>query len=130
MQRLLCFAASLVVTAPAFAGNISLADPKGDDNGPGTYTYPTDPAYKKGSFDLTEVEIKDAGANLELETFRGSIASDFPLTLQPGQSTGGRRDRRLDFTIGNGGARISAESFSGDITIRRLPARGNEEQDE
>jgi carbohydrate-binding DOMON domain-containing protein len=66
MQRLLCFAASLVVTAPALAGSVTLTDPKGDDNGPGSYTYPTDPVYKKGSFDLTEVEIKDAGANLEI----------------------------------------------------------------
>lgn len=51
---------------PALAGNVTLSDPKGDDSGPGTYTYPTDPAYKKGSFDLTEVEVKDKGAELEI----------------------------------------------------------------
>jgi DUF4097 and DUF4098 domain-containing protein YvlB len=68
----------------------------------------------------------NAGAVLELETFSGRISTDFPLTLQPG-ATGGRRDRRMDFTIGSGGARISAETFSGNITIRRLPASGNED---
>ena len=68
----------------------------------------------------------NAGAVLELETFSGRISSDFPLTMQPG-ATGGRRDRRMDFTIGSGGARISAETFSGNITIRRLPASGNED---
>jgi DUF4097 and DUF4098 domain-containing protein YvlB len=68
----------------------------------------------------------NAGATLELETFSGRITSDFPLTMQPG-ATGGRRDRRMDFTIGSGGARISAETFSGNITIRRLPASGNED---
>lgn len=68
----------------------------------------------------------NAGAVLELETFSGQISSDFPLTMQPG-ATGGRRDRRMDFTIGSGGARISAETFSGNITIRRLPASGNED---
>ena len=71
MQRLMRFAALSVVTvtaaAPAIAGNLKLTDPTGDDNGPGTYTYPTAPEYKKGSFDLTSVEIKDAGANLEIE---------------------------------------------------------------
>ena len=38
---------------------MSFSDPKGDDVGPGTYTYPTKADYKKGSFDLTDVEIKD-----------------------------------------------------------------------
>ncbi|MCC7073446.1 MAG: hypothetical protein IT383_19195 [Deltaproteobacteria bacterium] len=51
---------------PALAGNLTLNDPKGDDNGPGSYTYPTDAAYKKGSFDLTEVEVKDKGTELEI----------------------------------------------------------------
>jgi carbohydrate-binding DOMON domain-containing protein len=53
-------------SVPALAGNVSFSDPKGDDNGPGTYTYPTDPVYKKGSFDLTEVTIKDSGDSLEI----------------------------------------------------------------
>lgn len=67
----------------------------------------------------------NAGARLELETFSGRIASDFPLTLEPGQSAG--RRRRMQFTIGAGGSVISAETFSGNITIRRLAARGNQE---
>lgn len=50
--------------------NIVFKDPTGDDNGPGKYTYPTDPAYKPGSFDLTELSIEDKGATLE---FRAKI---------------------------------------------------------
>lgn len=70
---------------------------------------------------------ENAGATLELETFSGRISSDFPVTLQPGE-TAGRRNRRMQFTIGRaGGARISAETFSGNITIRRAAARGTEE---
>ena len=65
-------------------------------------------------------------ASLELETWSGNIASDFPLTLQPGQDVG-RRNRRMQFNIGTGGGRVSAETFSGNITIRRAPARGTEE---
>ncbi len=60
----------------------------------------------------------NVGALLELETFSGRINSDFPLTLQPGE-TGGRRGRRMEFTLGTGGARITAGAFSGNINIRR-----------
>jgi carbohydrate-binding DOMON domain-containing protein len=58
----------------AFAGKVKFKDPKGDDNGPGAYTYPTGAVYKKGSFDLTEVEIKEKGSNIEIEL---SIATSF-----------------------------------------------------
>ncbi len=69
----------------------------------------------------------NAGAALELETWSGTITSDFPLTLQPGDNLG-RRNRRMTFNIGQGGARLSAQTFSGDIAIRRAPpARTNEE---
>ncbi len=57
---------ALFAALPAFAGTISLKDPKGDDDGPGTYKYPTGAVYKKGSFDLTEVKIKDKGSEYEI----------------------------------------------------------------
>lgn len=34
-----------------------IADPTGDDNGPGSYTYPTDGAFNPGSMDLTGLEV-------------------------------------------------------------------------
>ena len=34
-----------------------LTDPAGDDNGPGTYTYPTNPAFARGGFDLTALDV-------------------------------------------------------------------------
>ena len=67
LRTTIAFALATSLSAlPALAANLTLGDPKGDDNGPGTYTYPTDAAYKKGSFDLTEVEVKDKGAELEI----------------------------------------------------------------
>ena len=36
---------------------IEYLDPAGDDDGPGSYLYPTDRAYSRGSFDLREVTI-------------------------------------------------------------------------
>lgn len=68
----------------------------------------------------------NVGANLELETFSGRINSEFPLTMQPGE-TGGRRGRRMEFTLGDGGARVTAGAFSGSITIRRGSATDNRE---
>lgn len=34
----------------------------GDDNGPGVYTYPSDPVFRKGSFDLKKFTIRSEGS--------------------------------------------------------------------
>lgn len=57
----------MLAANPAPAGEVVLADPPGDDDGPGTYVYPTDPVYKPGSFDLTRVEIRDQGDKLQIK---------------------------------------------------------------
>ncbi len=59
---------------------------------------------------------KSISARFSIETYSGGIDSDFPMTLQPGERTN-RRPRRFEFTVGNGEARIVAESFSGDVKI-------------
>jgi hypothetical protein len=51
----------------AIAADYTFNDPKGDDKGPGTYTYPTDAVYTAGSFDITKVSLKDKGKNIELK---------------------------------------------------------------
>jgi hypothetical protein len=65
-KNILLAAALSITSTGAIAGNVSFTDPKGDDNGPGTYTYPTDPVYKKGSFDLTDVAFKESGDSIEI----------------------------------------------------------------
>jgi DUF4097 and DUF4098 domain-containing protein YvlB len=55
----------------------------------------------------------DVGAQLTVATFSGGIESDFPITLKTGSDHG----NRLNFTVGQGTARIVAETFSGDITL-------------
>lgn len=52
-------------------GSVVLLDPKGDDNGPGTYVYPTDQAYNAGAFDLTKFEVVPRGNTVE---FRVTVA--------------------------------------------------------
>lgn len=59
-------------------------------------------------------------AQLTVATYSGTIESDFPITLTPGEHGIGS-SKRFTFGINKGGdARISAESFSGDITIRSV----------
>ncbi len=55
----------------------------------------------------------DVGAQLNVATFNGGIESDFPITLKAGD----HGNKRLSFSLGQGTARITAETFSGDITL-------------
>ena len=57
------------------------------------------------------------GAQLTVATYTGSIDSEFPITLRPGEHGIGA-SKRITFDIGKGDARINAESFSGDVIIR------------
>jgi DUF4097 and DUF4098 domain-containing protein YvlB len=62
----------------------------------------------------------DIGAELSVSTFSGGIESDFPITLRAGEhGIGASQAKRLSFSVGHGTARISAETFSGDITLKR-----------
>ena len=65
----------------------------------------------------------NAGATVRVETFSGSVESDFPMTMQPGDHGMGGRPKRLEFTFNGGGARLTAETFSGDITIEKSSSR-------
>jgi glucoamylase len=40
---------------------LDVSDPSGDDNGPGTYQYPTDPQFHPGAFDLTRFQVLSDG---------------------------------------------------------------------
>ncbi len=52
----------LISSAPT-SFSISIADPEGDDYGPGWYTYPTNAVFKAGDFDLLGFELKAEGDN-------------------------------------------------------------------
>lgn len=59
-------------TTAANDGAVALADPSGDDKGPGNYTYPTDAVYVRGAFDITKFEVVPRGDEVE---FRVTVAS-------------------------------------------------------
>jgi DUF4097 and DUF4098 domain-containing protein YvlB len=61
---------------------------------------------------------RNASAQLNISTWSGAIDSDFPLTLKPGEhGIGKTTSKAFNFELGGAAARITAETFSGDITI-------------
>jgi len=76
-----------------------------------------------GGIDL--MIARNTGATLTVTTYSGTVDSpDFPLVLKPGARNRESNGKSMTFDLGNGGARISLESFSGEIRIRERRARG------
>ena len=67
---------ALFLASTALAGDLVFSDPKGDDDGPGTYTYPSSSEYVSGSFDITKVEIKDKGDKVQIKVHLKAKISD------------------------------------------------------
>lgn len=60
----------------------------------------------------------NVGAQMSLSTFSGEIESDFPITLKAGEhGIGAAQAKKLNFTLGQGSARIIAETFSGNVSL-------------
>jgi carbohydrate-binding DOMON domain-containing protein len=59
--------AAAAATPAATAQKVSFKDPTDDDDGPGKVTYPTDPVYKRGSFDMTGFGLKVRGDRVDVE---------------------------------------------------------------
>lgn len=60
----------------------------------------------------------NSSAQLSVSTWSGAFESDFPVILRPGEhGIGSGQAKRFTFDIGDGEARISAETFSGDVSI-------------
>lgn len=95
-----------------------------------SYSGTIDPAgtysFKSNSGRITLAVPADIGATVSLETFSGNVDSDFPVTMGAGTNRIGH-DSRFEFKIGNGRARITLESFSGNIRIQRGLGRDNQE---
>lgn len=68
-------AAAMLAAGPASAATV-FDDPRGDDNGPGNYTYPTDAVYKAGSFDLTKFSVNKSGNNVDFAVDVNSALED------------------------------------------------------
>jgi DUF4097 and DUF4098 domain-containing protein YvlB len=56
------------------------------------------------------------GAHFRLETVSGVVQTDFPVDTVP--AAGGRKSGRVEFTIGDGRAKVTARTFSGRIFVK------------
>ncbi len=52
-------------------------DPSGDDNGPGTYQYPTSSDFAAGSFDLTRLAVSQDGTNVYIQVTLRNLVPTF-----------------------------------------------------
>jgi DUF4097 and DUF4098 domain-containing protein YvlB len=60
---------------------------------------------------------KTASAQIGITTWSGAVESEFPITVRPGFSADSVGTKRYTLTLGQGSARITAETFSGDVSI-------------
>ena len=59
----------MIRNVTAFGARVGgTTDPSGDDNGPGSYVYPTNGAFNPGSFDLTKFDVYRDGGDVRLVT--------------------------------------------------------------
>ncbi len=114
------------VEATSVSGNVRLIGVQSKDvrtetvSGDIVYRGSIDPGGKY-SFESHSGTIRlniprGAGAQFSVETFSGDVSTDVPVIVNPGGS-GGRRNGRMEFTIGDGKARVTAQTFSGRIVI-------------
>ncbi len=98
---------------------LTVDDPSGDDNGPGTYTYPKDAVFKPGVFDLTKFTVAETDRDLVFSftvgapidnpwgsAIRLSVQTfDVYIDTDPGKGTGARMlldGRNAALAKGNG----------------------------
>jgi glucoamylase len=70
------YAQASSVTLPGTEA-FSTTDPTGDDNGPGTYQYPTSSNFTAGSFDLTAFRVNQTATNVYLQISLRDLAPTF-----------------------------------------------------
>jgi hypothetical protein len=60
---------------------------------------------------------KTASAQFGITTWNGQVESEFPVALRPGFTSAANSTKRYAFTLGQGSARVTVETFSGDVSI-------------
>jgi glucoamylase len=71
--------AQISVTNVALPGTqvLKVSDPTGDDNGPGTYQYPTASDFAPGGFDLTGLQVNQTGTDVYIQASIRNLVPTF-----------------------------------------------------
>nr|WP_274387836.1 family 16 glycoside hydrolase [Salsipaludibacter albus] len=99
---------STVATRSVMARNYgefvgSLDDPAGDDDGPGSYVYPSNEVFSDGVFDLTGMEVYRDG-----DDYRFVVSIDGPVTNPSGWGGDEIALQRVNVYVGEGGGDAQA----------------------
>ena len=72
--------------------------------------------------DILLALAKASNAQIGITTWSGGVESEFPITLRPGFTAvaGEAGTKRYTLTLGQGSARVTAETFSGDVNITSI----------
>ena len=118
-----------VVVANSKASSLEVSTVNGDVRFEG-------PTADRGTYRITthngDIRVSlgaQANATVFVRTFGGNFSSDFPVTLPGGMSS---RDgnKRFNFTLGAGAARVELQSFQGDIHVAKGALRNREQERE
>jgi DUF4097 and DUF4098 domain-containing protein YvlB len=96
------------------SGSVDAATINGDVVYDGTINDGGSYAFSSHNGDITFTVPERANVTITAATANGDIDSSFPLPFQPSPGK-----RRWTFKLGTGSARLEAESFQGDIQLRR-----------
>jgi hypothetical protein len=124
------------VEASSVSGDIRLTDVQSKDvrtetvSGSIGYTGSIEPSGRYG-FESHSGTIRlsiprNAGASFSVETFSGDVSTDFQVTTVPRRHEEGH----MEFTIGDGRARVTAQTFSGQIVINNGSGSTTRREDE
>ena len=72
MKKIVVMVIFVFFCSTTIAMEYTFKDPSGDDDGPGSYIYPTDRVYLPGSFDILELTVKEQS---DLIVFKLTLAS-------------------------------------------------------
>jgi DUF4097 and DUF4098 domain-containing protein YvlB len=109
-----------VIVTRARVRGIDASTVSGDVEYDGTIESGGQYEFNSHSGDIVLQIPTNTSARFSVETYSGDLETAFPITLTPeGSTRANRRPRRFDFSLGGGEARVIAESFSGNIDIRR-----------
>ena len=105
---------SRIVRMESVSGNLTYGGPVAGD---GRYD------FHSHSGDVTLHVPPDIGASLAMETFSGSIESEFRITITTDTNGHHGSGQHIETTLGHGGAHIQIETFSGDIRLEHLSSQ-------
>lgn len=112
------------IEASSVSGNVRIAGARSKEvrtetvSGDITYTGTMDAggrySYESHSGTIRLNIPRNTGAQFSVETFSGDVSADFPIQVRAG---GSKKEGHMEFTLGDGGARVTLETFSGRVVI-------------